>query len=216
MRQVHAELRQHRAPRPSRSTLVAERMAARARVLCLDEFFVADIADAMILAGLLEGLFRRGVTLVATSNIAAAGSVQGRPATRAVSAGHRAALQNACRRPAPGRRHRLSVAATGAGADLPGLHARRDIAGAARSSASPRSPAAPPPARRRCRSRTAHIARARHRRRHGVVRIQRTVRRSAQPERLHRARALLPHDLHFEHSGIHARQTRMPRAASSC
>jgi cell division protein ZapE len=48
--------------------LVAGRIASRTRVLCLDEFFVTDIADAMILAGLLEGLFRRGVTLVTTSN----------------------------------------------------------------------------------------------------------------------------------------------------
>jgi cell division protein ZapE len=48
--------------------LVARRIASRTRVLCLDEFFVSDIADAMILAGLLEGLFRRGVTLVTTSN----------------------------------------------------------------------------------------------------------------------------------------------------
>ncbi|MEP6884503.1 MAG: cell division protein ZapE [Gammaproteobacteria bacterium] len=69
MRQVHTELRsvtQRQAP----LEVVAERLALSARVICLDEFFVADIADAMILTGLLEGLFRRGVTLVATSNAA--------------------------------------------------------------------------------------------------------------------------------------------------
>jgi cell division protein ZapE len=67
MRQVHAELRTAtRRTQPLET--VAERLAQRTRVICLDEFFVADIADAMILAGLLEGLFRRGVTLVATSN----------------------------------------------------------------------------------------------------------------------------------------------------
>jgi len=67
MRQVHAELRAvRRRTEPLES--VARRLAQRARVICLDEFFVADIADAMILAGLFEGLFRRGVTLVATSN----------------------------------------------------------------------------------------------------------------------------------------------------
>ncbi len=47
---------------------LSQSAGANVRVICLDEFFVADIADAMILAGLLEGLFRRGVTLVATSN----------------------------------------------------------------------------------------------------------------------------------------------------
>jgi cell division protein ZapE len=68
MRDVHAELasiKQSAEP----LEIVAQRVAARTRVICLDEFFVADIADAMILAGLFDGLFRRGVTLVATSNL---------------------------------------------------------------------------------------------------------------------------------------------------
>jgi len=68
MRAVHAQLRRIKQRTEPLDT-VAERLAARIRVLCLDEFFVSDIADAMILAGLFEGLFRRGVTLVTTSNI---------------------------------------------------------------------------------------------------------------------------------------------------
>ena len=68
MRDVHAELaniKQH----PEPLEIVAQRVAARTRVICLDELFVADIADAMILAGLFAALFRRGVALVATSNL---------------------------------------------------------------------------------------------------------------------------------------------------
>ena len=68
MQRVHEELiarSTERDPLPQ----IAEDWAKRARVLCFDEFFVSDIADAMLLGGLFEGLFKNGVTLVATSNI---------------------------------------------------------------------------------------------------------------------------------------------------
>lgn len=48
---------------------IARQWAKQCRVLCFDEFFVADIADAMLLGGLLEALFNEGVTLIATSNV---------------------------------------------------------------------------------------------------------------------------------------------------
>jgi cell division protein ZapE len=68
MREVHADLKSIKL-RSDPLEAVAQRWAARVRLICLDEFFVSDIADAMILAGLFEGLFKRGVTLVTTSNV---------------------------------------------------------------------------------------------------------------------------------------------------
>ena len=69
MRDVHAELARLKKQRePLR--LVARELAARARVLCLDELFVSDIADAMILGRLFEALLDAGVALVLTSNAA--------------------------------------------------------------------------------------------------------------------------------------------------
>jgi cell division protein ZapE len=67
MRDIHLQLRQIGA-RPDPLELVARRMARQTRLLCLDELFVSDIADAMLLGGLFEALLRHGVMLVITSN----------------------------------------------------------------------------------------------------------------------------------------------------
>jgi len=67
MRDVHAELatlKQEADPLAQ----VAERIAARWRLICFDEFHVSDIADAMILGRLLAALFTAGVVFVMTSN----------------------------------------------------------------------------------------------------------------------------------------------------
>jgi cell division protein ZapE len=67
MKGVHGRLHELRGledPLPR----VAAGIAADSRVLCLDELFVSDIADAMILSGLFESLVAQGVSLVFTSN----------------------------------------------------------------------------------------------------------------------------------------------------
>lgn len=67
MLDVHARLR-NLGEVPDPLPQVAQALAVRARALCLDEFMVTDIGDAMILYGLLRALFDRGVALVTTSN----------------------------------------------------------------------------------------------------------------------------------------------------
>lgn len=68
MKRVHDELRRFKGEK-NPLFFVAQRLAKEARVIILDEFFVSDIADAMILARLLKFLFEDGVILVTTSNI---------------------------------------------------------------------------------------------------------------------------------------------------
>ncbi|MBC6907307.1 AFG1 family ATPase [Saccharophagus sp. K07] len=68
MRRVHSELTRFKGEKNPLEK-VADVLAGEARVICFDEFFVSDITDAMILGNLLDALFARGVTLVATSNI---------------------------------------------------------------------------------------------------------------------------------------------------
>lgn len=67
MQQIHRELESFKGE-PDPMLKVAERIAKEVRLLCFDEFHVSDIADAMILKRLLDGLFERGVILVMTSN----------------------------------------------------------------------------------------------------------------------------------------------------
>jgi len=68
MRRVHAELTLLKGEKNPLESVAAV-LASEARVICFDEFFVADITDAMILANLLKALFARGVVLVTTSNV---------------------------------------------------------------------------------------------------------------------------------------------------
>lgn len=67
MQEIHLRLRDLQGQSdPLRS--IAAQLAQQTRLLCLDEFHVTDIGDAMLMRGLLEGLLRHQVVLVTTSN----------------------------------------------------------------------------------------------------------------------------------------------------
>ncbi|MCH4247424.1 cell division protein ZapE [Acinetobacter populi] len=69
MQHVHQELNKLSGQR-NPLDIVADQIYRDAVVICFDEFFVSNVTDAMILGDLFQKLFNRGITLVATSNIA--------------------------------------------------------------------------------------------------------------------------------------------------
>ena len=69
MREVHRELAELYGIADPLQEL-GRRIARRYRLICLDEFHVSDITDAMILHRLLESLFESRVSIVTTSNFA--------------------------------------------------------------------------------------------------------------------------------------------------
>lgn len=69
MQEVHEQLRVlPKTPDPLNT--IAKQLAQQYRLICIDEFHVQDITDAMLLAGLLKALSYYGVVLVTTSNAA--------------------------------------------------------------------------------------------------------------------------------------------------
>jgi cell division protein ZapE len=69
MREVHRELAEMKGLVNPLEEL-GRRMGRRYVLICLDEFHVADITDAMILQRLLESLFAHRVSIITTSNFA--------------------------------------------------------------------------------------------------------------------------------------------------
>ncbi|WP_423600839.1 cell division protein ZapE [Roseateles sp. MS654] len=67
MREVHRELQELKGIQDPLEEL-GKRIARRFRLICFDEFHVADVTDAMILYRLLDALFKNRVSIVTTSN----------------------------------------------------------------------------------------------------------------------------------------------------
>jgi cell division protein ZapE len=67
MQQIHRELHRHQG-QADPLAVIAREWAKDARLLCLDEFHITDITDAMMMKRLLEAFFEQGVVVVTTSN----------------------------------------------------------------------------------------------------------------------------------------------------
>ena len=67
MQQIHFRLKKISGQRNPLIT-VAEEIALNTRFICLDEFHVSDITDAMLLYGLLDALYKKDTVLLMTSN----------------------------------------------------------------------------------------------------------------------------------------------------
>lgn len=68
MKSIHDELKRINNEQNPLTILAAD-FAQQYRILCLDEFMVTDITDAMLLYGLLKNLIDKGVVVITTTNI---------------------------------------------------------------------------------------------------------------------------------------------------
>lgn len=69
MHHIHAELAQLQG-QANPLTRIAKQLSKEVKLICLDEFLVHEIGDAMLLRQLLTALFQQGITLVTTANTA--------------------------------------------------------------------------------------------------------------------------------------------------
>ncbi|MBI3383356.1 MAG: cell division protein ZapE [Aquabacterium sp.] len=67
MREVHRQLHELKGVQDPLEVL-AKRMSRKHRLICFDEFHVADVTDAMILYRLLDAMFRNRMSIITTSN----------------------------------------------------------------------------------------------------------------------------------------------------